>query len=227
MTSVGLDRILETVLYADDLEAAERFYRDVLGLEVDSRKDGIFVFFRLKGAMLLLFRAEAARANEMVPAHGAIGPGHACFAVAESELDGWKERLVRQGVRIEHGLHGVGELGLAARDGRVEQVAAAGHHDVEGAVLDAARIHAARAEQDDGARLELVDAVGRARARDRHADADRLGHDVQPAHDAVERVAEVGSEADEFGSVGRQDEDIDRHLRQRLGHAHWRGVYCK
>jgi catechol 2,3-dioxygenase-like lactoylglutathione lyase family enzyme len=102
VTSVRLDRILETVLYADDLEAAERFYRDVLGLEVDSRKDGVFVFFRLGDAMLLLFRAEAARANEMVPAHGAAGPGHACFAVAEAELDGWKERLERQGVPIEH-----------------------------------------------------------------------------------------------------------------------------
>ncbi|HWL70630.1 MAG TPA: VOC family protein [Geminicoccus sp.] len=102
MTSFRLDRILETVLYADDLEAAEHFYRDVLGLQVDSRKDGVFVFFRLQDAMLLLFRAEAARANDVLPAHGAAGSGHACFAVPERELDGWKERLERQGVRIEH-----------------------------------------------------------------------------------------------------------------------------
>ena len=30
-------RIFETVIYADDLVAAERFYHDVLGLEVYSR----------------------------------------------------------------------------------------------------------------------------------------------------------------------------------------------
>ena len=39
-----LTRVLETVLYADDLEAAEGFYRGRLGLEVDSRKAGLFVF---------------------------------------------------------------------------------------------------------------------------------------------------------------------------------------
>jgi predicted enzyme related to lactoylglutathione lyase len=41
-----IDRVLETVLYVDDLAAAERFYGEVLGLELDSRQDGVFVFFR-------------------------------------------------------------------------------------------------------------------------------------------------------------------------------------
>ena len=35
-----IDRVLETILYVDDLDAAERFYGGVLGLELDSRKDG-------------------------------------------------------------------------------------------------------------------------------------------------------------------------------------------
>ncbi|WP_051329337.1 VOC family protein [Geminicoccus roseus] len=97
-----LDRILETVLYVDDLDAAQRFYGEVLGLELDSRKDGIFVFFRLGDGMLLLFRAEAVRAGTSVPAHGAEGPGHACFAMPEAALDRWKARLERFGVAIEH-----------------------------------------------------------------------------------------------------------------------------
>jgi catechol 2,3-dioxygenase-like lactoylglutathione lyase family enzyme len=37
-----------------------------------------------------------------VPAHGAEGPGHACFAVAEDEMDGWKARLAAAGIAIEH-----------------------------------------------------------------------------------------------------------------------------
>jgi catechol 2,3-dioxygenase-like lactoylglutathione lyase family enzyme len=36
-----------------------------------------------------------------VPAHGAQGPGHACFAVAETDLEYWKERLQAAGVAIE------------------------------------------------------------------------------------------------------------------------------
>jgi catechol 2,3-dioxygenase-like lactoylglutathione lyase family enzyme len=97
-----LTRILETVLYADDLEAAERFYSHILGLEVDSKKDGIFVFFRLDGAMLLLFRPERSLANDVIPPHGGSGPGHACFAMEEKELDRWKVLLVERGVEIEH-----------------------------------------------------------------------------------------------------------------------------
>src|SRR5918994_5978085 len=87
-----IDRVLETILYVGDLEAAERFYGEVLGLELDSRQRGLFVFFRCGEGMLLLFEPEAATAGRRVPAHGARGPGHACFAVAEAELEAWKAR---------------------------------------------------------------------------------------------------------------------------------------
>jgi catechol 2,3-dioxygenase-like lactoylglutathione lyase family enzyme len=96
-----IDRVLETILYVDDLDAAERFYGDVLGLELDSRKNGLFVFFRCGGGMLLLFEPEAARAGRNVPAHGASLPGHACFAVAEADLEDWKMRLAAAGVAVE------------------------------------------------------------------------------------------------------------------------------
>ncbi|HET6469198.1 MAG TPA: VOC family protein [Geminicoccaceae bacterium] len=98
----ALAAVLETILYADDLAAAEAFYRDVLGLELHSRKDGVFAFFRLGPGMLLLFRPEASLANTEIPAHGARGPGHACFAVAEAALDAWQARLRARGVAIEH-----------------------------------------------------------------------------------------------------------------------------
>ena len=96
-----IDRVLETILYVDDLAAAERFYGEVLGLELDSRKDGLFVFFKCGDGMLLLFEPRAASTGRNVPAHGARGPGHACFAVAENDLDDWKTRLDSAGVAIE------------------------------------------------------------------------------------------------------------------------------
>lgn len=97
-----LIRVLETVLYADDLAAAERFYGQVLGLPLDSRKDEAFAFFRVGEAMLLLFRPVASLANTAVPPHGARGPGHVCFAVAEAELAAWAEHLAAAGHPVEH-----------------------------------------------------------------------------------------------------------------------------
>jgi catechol 2,3-dioxygenase-like lactoylglutathione lyase family enzyme len=96
-----IDRVLETILYVDDLDAAERFYGEVLGLQLDSRKAGLFVFFKCGHGMLLLFEPNAASTGRNVPAHGARGPGHACFAVAERDLDGWRARLESGGVAIE------------------------------------------------------------------------------------------------------------------------------
>ena len=94
--------VLETALYAGDLEAAQRFYGDVLGLPLDSSQPGVFRFFRAGPAMLLVFDPEAAGRGRNVPPHGAIGPGHACFAVPEAEIDGWKAHLAAHGVTIEH-----------------------------------------------------------------------------------------------------------------------------
>ena len=100
-------RVLETSLYVDDLDAAERFYHGVLGLDVCGRHPGRHVFFRCGGSVLLVFVPETtAGATTLVdgtpiPLHGAHGPGHAALAVPESELDGWKDRLAEDGVAIE------------------------------------------------------------------------------------------------------------------------------
>jgi catechol 2,3-dioxygenase-like lactoylglutathione lyase family enzyme len=97
-----LRAILETVLYVDDLDAAAGFYGGVLGLDEVSRRPGRFLFYRLDAQMLLLFVAEAAARSTKVPAHGAVGPGHVCFAVAGEALDAWVLRLEAAGIGIEH-----------------------------------------------------------------------------------------------------------------------------
>lgn len=97
-----IERVLETVLYADDLGAAEAFYAGTLDLRIHSRKPGVFLFLEVGSAMLLLFRAAATREQQELPAHGAVGPGHMCLAVPEADLDGWKDRLRRAGIAVEH-----------------------------------------------------------------------------------------------------------------------------
>jgi catechol 2,3-dioxygenase-like lactoylglutathione lyase family enzyme len=100
-------RVLESCLYATDLDAAERFYTDVIGLELHAREDGRHVFFRCAEGMVLVFNPEhtsAVRttiASSELPLHGTRGAGHLAFAVHESDIPGWRSHLSRCGVELE------------------------------------------------------------------------------------------------------------------------------
>ena len=92
--------VLETALYARDLDAAENFYARILGLEIESKVPGRHLFLRCGGGMVLVFDPEAtARGTGPVPPHGAMGPGHIAFAV--DDLAAWPERLGAAGVDLE------------------------------------------------------------------------------------------------------------------------------
>lgn len=95
--------IIETSVYAADLEAAERFYTSVLGLAVYSRVADRHVFFRCGQAMFLVFQPETTSrpGNAQAPTHGAAGPGHVAFAIRPEELEAWRGQLARHGVTIE------------------------------------------------------------------------------------------------------------------------------
>ncbi len=96
------NEILETCLYVDDLDAAEQFYRDVLGLVCFSRQEDRHVFFRCGQRMLLLFNPdESSLDTSDLPPHGSHGPGHVAFAVPDDELDAWRTHLAAARVPIE------------------------------------------------------------------------------------------------------------------------------
>jgi catechol 2,3-dioxygenase-like lactoylglutathione lyase family enzyme len=94
-------RVFETVLYADDLSAAKRFYREVLALEVISHSE-LLVSFRCAGSVLLVFnRALASAAGRDVPSHGTSGAGHVAFALRPEDFENWTRRLEATDVAIE------------------------------------------------------------------------------------------------------------------------------
>lgn len=96
-------RLLEASLYANDLDAAERFYGGVLGLELAGRVAGRHVFFRCGDAVLLIFDpAATSTAGGQVPSHGARGAGHIAFAATAAEQEHWRAHLQKHGVVIEH-----------------------------------------------------------------------------------------------------------------------------
>jgi catechol 2,3-dioxygenase-like lactoylglutathione lyase family enzyme len=99
--SLQLRRILETALYADNLDQTEVFYISVLGLSLFAKETGRHLFFKFGDHMLLIFNpARTIEESEAAP-HGARGPGHVAFAVPVSELGGWKRQLKEKGVEIE------------------------------------------------------------------------------------------------------------------------------
>jgi catechol 2,3-dioxygenase-like lactoylglutathione lyase family enzyme len=97
------ERIYETVLYADDIPAAVRFYEDVLGLRLVDRPDEFSAAFRLDGGgVLLLFEPGRASApGRTVPSHGTSGAGHIAFSVRHGGLDAFAEELQRRSIEIE------------------------------------------------------------------------------------------------------------------------------
>ncbi len=102
--------VLETVLYAEDLDAAEQFYRHVLGLPVLIKEPGRHVFFRCAGSMLLLFKASVTESVQTqingspLPLHGTHGPGHMAFRDTAESLGAWQSHLMAHGVTIESDL---------------------------------------------------------------------------------------------------------------------------
>ena len=94
--------VVETAIYVDDLEAAEDFYRRVLGLRVMGKEPGRHVFFQVgEASVLLAFRAETTLKGDPLPAHGASGPGHFALGIEAKSLDAWRKLLQAQGVALE------------------------------------------------------------------------------------------------------------------------------
>ncbi|MHC4995849.1 MAG: VOC family protein [Planctomycetota bacterium] len=109
--------IFETCLYADDLPAAEVFYRDVMGLKVLSRADLLVVFRCGPGTLIAFDPAKTSLPGRDVPSHGAAGPGHLAFGAREDELDAWRDHLERHNIEIESEVQwGVGGTSIYFRD---------------------------------------------------------------------------------------------------------------
>ncbi len=102
-----LEHVLETCLYAANLDAAVEFYANVLGLTLVSREEGRHAFFRCGRQMLLVFDPTATAAppsspgKTPVPLHGAHGPGHVAFAIDADHLAAWRRQLQAHAIAIE------------------------------------------------------------------------------------------------------------------------------
>ncbi len=99
--SLRLHGVLETSVYATDLDSARTFYGDVLGLAVLLETDGRHISFRCGTGVLHVFHPGASQASDTMPPHGAEGASHAAFAIRHDDLEPWKAHLTERGITIE------------------------------------------------------------------------------------------------------------------------------
>ena len=114
--SPRITSILETVLYVDDIDVAEKFYRDVMALRPIGKEPGRHAFFRVGPGVLLLFRAERTRRSASVPPHGAEGEIHVCFTTAPHEYETWIRRIREHRIAIEKEVEWPGGRSFYFRD---------------------------------------------------------------------------------------------------------------
>jgi len=106
-TPPSFSGVLETSLYVDDLERADRFYGQILGLVKIFSVPGRQLAFCCQESVVLIFNPEQTEREPIVinggaiPLHGARGPGHVAFRVAKTELNAWRDHFRDVGVPIE------------------------------------------------------------------------------------------------------------------------------
>ena len=100
-----LDHVLETSLYFDDLDAAQRFYEQVLGLKAIFNDQRLHAYALGKTVLLLFLRGSSLETLHLpggtIPPHDGAGQVHVAFAVAKDELPVWERHLAEHGVAIE------------------------------------------------------------------------------------------------------------------------------
>ncbi|HEX4168149.1 MAG TPA: VOC family protein [Bryobacteraceae bacterium] len=106
----SVNGLLESALFVENLSEVRDFYRDVIGLEMVVESESGCVFVVAKGQLLLLVSHKKARVPSKTPggevpacvdgAGQILGAGHIAFAIAETEVEAWRDRLESHGVTV-------------------------------------------------------------------------------------------------------------------------------
>ena len=105
-----IDGLVESALFVEDLPRARDFYLRVLGLKIIQESNVGCVLMVARGQLLLLVSDEKAAVPSKTPGGevpaclgrngGSLGAGHIAFGVAQTDVDGWRSSLGKNGVEV-------------------------------------------------------------------------------------------------------------------------------
>ena len=101
----SIQGVLETSLYARDLERTAAFYRDLFGFRALVDLPRLVAFEIAERSVLLVFQAGATErdvveAGGVIPGHDGLGRLHLALSIKADDLGAWRCRLAEQGVEI-------------------------------------------------------------------------------------------------------------------------------
>src|SRR6201994_1386726 len=101
----AVERILETSLYASDLERTAAFYRNLFGFKALVDSPRLVAFEIAERSVLLVFQAGATdqdgvEPGGVIPGHDGSGRLHLAFSIRAGELEAWRKRLGERGVAL-------------------------------------------------------------------------------------------------------------------------------
>lgn len=95
--------IREAPLYVDDIDAAEDWYNEVLGLETAFRGEA-YCFLDIASdpqQYAILFDPDSTTEQEATPPHGTDKSTHLALGIDPDDLEGWREQLDEYDIDIE------------------------------------------------------------------------------------------------------------------------------
>ncbi|WP_411753798.1 VOC family protein [Serratia sp. (in: enterobacteria)] len=105
-----IERVIETVLYVNDIERAAAFYQQVLQLPAMVANERFRAYNISDQSVLLLFVAGDSLngvhyPEGYIPPHDGNGPQHLGLAVSKAQLPLWEQQLAEHGIEIEGRMH--------------------------------------------------------------------------------------------------------------------------
>jgi catechol 2,3-dioxygenase-like lactoylglutathione lyase family enzyme len=90
--------LLETSVYAEDVERTAAFYRDLFGFKTLVYSPRLVAFEVAERHVLLVFQrgatqADVADARGTIPGHDGAGRLHLALSIAAADLEAWRARL--------------------------------------------------------------------------------------------------------------------------------------
>jgi catechol 2,3-dioxygenase-like lactoylglutathione lyase family enzyme len=100
-----IDGVLETSLYARELERTAAFYRNLFGFKALVDSPRLVAFEIAARSVLLVFQSGATEddivdARGKIPGHEGVGRLHLAFSIAREDLDAWRKRLLENEIEL-------------------------------------------------------------------------------------------------------------------------------